>query len=352
MSEELLERTFIAIREHKERKLAEGVRVTPSITLHGGEPLALPLDYLHLVMDSKEKHLGPDTEVVVQTNGYALSDSMIEFLKSRNIGVGVSYDHVSGVRVSVSGKETEYRVRANMARLREAGMTLGGISVLAKHNVGHLREVYDFYKSAGIRSFRFLPLFEGPDERNRTVFDLTQAEIVAGLKDLFLHWMDDGATLHVKPLTDYLIMAVRHTLGLECETHERSVWGDGVILVNTNGELYTIPEAYEKGRELGNLGISSIGEILDSEAYDFSLVREEALQEQHCRSCKFENACSAWPLLSSRAEPDIERCPDNYALVDHICGLLTEWGYSDTDLRGLVSGTDEKSMTQPGSVAI
>ncbi len=146
-------RVFEAMRDQREMESARlGAQAAVGMILHGGEPLALPLAYLRDVMDLKLEVLGPDSEEnfgqnsnSTQSNLYSVTDSHIEFLVDYGFSVGVSLDVVPGVRLSVTGKETEQRVIQNISRLRSAGIDLGGIAVLASHTARDILRVYDFY---------------------------------------------------------------------------------------------------------------------------------------------------------------------------------------------------------------
>ena len=145
---------------------------TMKFVWHGGEPLVLPDDYLQNLYVELDAAFGPAArhkqyvDTAVQTNLYSISQQKIEFISQHRIGVGVSFDYVSGVRVSVAGKASERRVLDNMRLLREAGIEFGLITVLAQHNKTRLREAYDFFRRENIQRVRILPLFKGPAERS------------------------------------------------------------------------------------------------------------------------------------------------------------------------------------------
>lgn len=67
----------------------------------------------------------------------------------------MSLDLIPGVRLAVSGKDSQERVVANMERLAEAGINVGVITVLAKHTAPHVTRIYDFLAARGI-SMRIL----------------------------------------------------------------------------------------------------------------------------------------------------------------------------------------------------
>lgn len=344
LSLELWRKILIGIRDYHQKMSREGKFVS-RLVFHGGEPLALPQGYLEDLMREKELLLPSKEEfpVSVQTNAYAISANMISLLKNHGIGVGVSYDHVPGVRRSITGQETERKIRSNVEKLRSNGLFVGGIVVVARHTYANLPEIYDFYKAIGMQNMRVLPLFSGPASRDAASYDVDDERIVSALTELFHHWMSDDAQLAIAPLNQYLQTAISTSLQIHPGLWSRRLHGDAVFLVNTDGALYTVAEAYEPGSSMGSLDNLSIGEILESSDYAESLGREEKIQERYCHTCRFAGHCSGWPLLaSSLTETQATRahCPHAFAVTSNIETFLRENDYDANTLRSLVADVE------------
>ena len=140
---------------HRLQEARHAKPVSTRIIWHGGEPLALPLEYLKRTFELKEEIVataGISPERVtsaMQTNLYAVSDAAIDVLKRHRVGFGVSFDVVRGVRLSVNGRTTEDRVLANLDRLRDAGLHCGAITVLARHTCAMICDIFDFWADRG-----------------------------------------------------------------------------------------------------------------------------------------------------------------------------------------------------------
>lgn len=257
------------------------------VILHGGEPLALPTEYLQKVVEAfKEatRECPGGYRLALQSNLYSPRDEKIELLLRHGVGLSVSYDGVPGVRLSMLGQPTEPAVAANIDKLRERGVPLNGIAVLAKHTVERVIDVYEFYARRRM-AMRILPLFDGPAERPADDFLIERPAIVSGLERLFRHWMDTGCRTPIKPFDTYFLVALRHMVGLRIGKWDRSAYGDGVLLVNLDGNVYRVLDAYEPRLALGNIGTQSLAEILQSEAYQSSLARDVKERESQCMKC-------------------------------------------------------------------
>ncbi|HIP77544.1 MAG TPA: radical SAM protein [Kiloniellaceae bacterium] len=330
-------KVFKAIKSHNALQSQRlGVDARAEIVWHGGEPLLLPSRYMREVLALQQEILGRDTlgrgtfANAVQTNLYALTDEKLELLKEGGFKVGVSMDLAGGVRLSAGGRQTEDRVAANMDRLAEAGIPFGAIVVLAAHTAKHLRTIYDFMEHLNV-SFRVLPLFPSPLNTPEAAFAISSEEMVAALNDLFLYWLERDFSVSVAPLKHYLQTALLHINGLESTPWRRREHGDGVLIVNTNGDLYQVLDAYEPELSLGNLFRQPIEEILTSPPYAASLDRNDAIEAAHCDACPFARSCNHGPVFESRlANRTGGHCAVAHPVQDFIAAHLRHIGFDES----------------------
>lgn len=335
-------RIFQAIRRATELQSAHtGVPVKAQIVWHGGEPLLLPTGYMESVLALQEEILGRTALIAgtyvnaIQSNLYKLTDDKLDLLRQGGFHVGVSIDLASGVRLTAGGRTTEHQVAGNMDRLARAGIPFGAITVLAGHTVGHLRAIYDFMEALNV-SFRVLPLFAAPLNKPGAAFAVSNEEMAAALCDLFLYWLERDFSVAVAPLQRYLQTALMQLNGLESTPWRRRQHGDGVLVVNTDGNLFQVIDAYDEERALGNLFRQSIDEILGSQVYADSLDRNDALEAEHCATCAFRDTCTHGPLFESRmSNTRGGRCAIAFQVQDFIAAHLRHIGFDSGALREL-----------------
>lgn len=342
MTMELIRNILINVRTyHLELERRFG-RAISNISWLGGEPLLLPTDYLEQIMTLEHEVLGDAIERaafynVVQTNLYRLTDDHIDFLLRYHWKVGISLDVVPGVRVSVSGRETEQRVIANVQRLRARGIHPDAIAVLAGHTVRQLTQVYDFFVAHHFTRIRILPLFSGPPERPVASLLASDDAMTNALCTLFVHWLETGAAITIEPLDRYLGHVVRKILGLRGRLYDRAKDGEGVIVVNTNGDAYQVIDAYEPGRAMGNLGTQAFDDILRSEPTLQGLKREARRRATMCLPCSFAGFCDGGPATESpRDGTDDGRCPIYHRVLGFIEGYLRDAGVDASGLARLL----------------
>lgn len=307
---------------------------------HGGEPLLLPAPYLDDVMAMQHEMLaGLPHRLLLQTNLYRVSDAQLDLITRHNVGLGVSLDVVAGVRLSVAGRETRHTVLENLDRLVARGILHGAITVAARHNIGRLREVHDFWVRRGI-GFRVLPLFQGPDERPAGAFEVSDDELAVALSDLFDYWVEHGTVVDIAPLSEWLMDVLRKLVRLRVPLYDRRLRGERVLLVETNGDLLTTDERGLTEARLGNLFVESMEQVLNGPRYAASLARTEAKTARVCAGCEHFGFCDGY---ATHAEPFEEirgaRCPVTAAVHDHIEQYLVSNGFGPDRLLAWLRST-------------
>jgi uncharacterized protein len=355
MSPELLRSVFVAVRDYHLALEDRFTDVVSNISWLGGEPLILSLDYLEQIMALEEEVLGDlmgrrAFYNVVQTNLYQLTDPVIAFLRRYNWKPGISLDVVPGVRLSVGGRETEKKVIANVKRLRDQGIQPDAIVVLAKHTTPHVVRIHDFFVKQGFSRVRFLPLFAGPPERPMDSVLATNEEIAEAMCQLFVHWVETGTQLEIEPLQEYLHNILRQMVGVRSGLYDRGDLGEGVLIVNTNGDLYQLLDAYDPELAMGNVGRDSIEEILKSEATQRTMLRDAAVRTSMCGPCKYAGTCNGTPALESPSKGDDNgRCAVTHRVYSFIENYLRHSGIDDAVLVGMLGTPPSPQLASNGA---
>lgn len=308
---------------------------------HGGEPLLLPLEYFDSVMRLENEIFGSrwlESRRLVnylQTNLYSLPEAKLDFLQRNRFEAGVSLDVVEGQRLTISGAATQEQVVANMKRLRERSIPHSGAVVLAGHTKSRLNDIYDFYEDLGVRLTIF-PLSASPLNVAGADFALAESEIIEALKGLFVHWVEQGARIAVQPLKTYLETAILHITGLARRPYDRRKSAERLLVVDTDGHLYTLADRYAPEMVVGNIFETSLDDILASPTYAASLERDSQRREKHCDGCSYRGACDTYPLFSEVYRAGSRRCRTAFELIGFIETYLQHAGFNETELKDLV----------------
>ena len=165
-------------------------------TLHGGEPLLLPIDKVDRFLSEVYAGWGQSG---VQTNGTILNDSLIEIFKKyhTNIGISIDGDTAALNRGRWNAADlTDEQIQAktdlvldNIRRLRGAGIAVSVIALLRMHNAhpDRIGEFIRFIKRLdvefGIRDLRTNPVIGLIDEFKDE--ELTPEYLLGAYKAIF-----------------------------------------------------------------------------------------------------------------------------------------------------------------------
>lgn len=132
-----------------------------TVVWHAGEPLVLPVAFYRrafdLVAELNTSRLEIDHSF--QTNGTLVTPEWCAFLREHHVKVGVSVDGpaflLDARRKTRSGKGTHARVMQGIRCLQQHGIEFHVISVLTRESLEHPEELFDFYRTNGLRRVGF-----------------------------------------------------------------------------------------------------------------------------------------------------------------------------------------------------
>jgi uncharacterized protein len=191
-------------------------------TLHGGEPLLLPINKIDRFLGEVYSGWGQSG---VQTNGTILNDSLIEIFKKYHTHIGVSIDgdtaalnrgrwNAANLTDAQIQDKTDL-VIDNIRRLRGAGISVSVIALLRRHNAAPER-VPDFIRflrrldvEFGIRDLRTNPVIGFIDEFKGE--ELTPAELLYAYERIFDALLAYPTPLPWLPYRDFIDLTMGQT---------------------------------------------------------------------------------------------------------------------------------------------
>ena len=329
---------------HVRRLLARVARFydqTPGTTVefvwHGGEPLLLGSEYFDSIFEA-QKRIFAKTKTkysnTIQTNLTILSPKILQLLSNFD-AVGVSFDPAGYQRVDCAGKNMDHRVVQNMQRLQDAGLKFGCITVLEKHNVKYVDETYDFFADIGC-TFRVLPYYRVGVLSQVSDHALSADDVLQAFKRLACRWLDSSADIRVHPIQGYFEIALRTLRATDASYRLYTKQArELVYIVNTDGMLYSIADAYDPALAHGNIFRQSLQDIVDSKAYQGVVAAANLRMRAACSSCKYLGDCSGFFMAEATEQQrrkDSEgrlSCAVVRPLLGYLRGLLTRLGIGD-----------------------
>ena len=322
------EKVLAATRDYRDIRLARNGITSDSLLIwHGGEPLALPPDYVRAVLALQRRSgafgLGSAAPTLinsVQTNLFRPNETL-EVMVEAGFDFSVSYDGVEGVRVDGAGRDSSTTVRQNLAALIARGVPVGVAVVLGRHNAGRLAEIHDDVADLGAGWLRINPMFEPPAGAPADGLALGIAEILAALNALIEHRAATGATLEVAPLGRAARTVARWQTGEAADDYDRNSFGESRFVVHPDGVLATLPGPQTPDRVLGDLTSQTMQEIVAGPAFQASLARDQSQRTAHCGPCAFHRACTGMPIFETPLDRVSGPCPVEARLCARIAGM-------------------------------
>lgn len=257
---------------------------------HGGEPLLQEPSYFRELFALQRKILdGHAVQNVVQTNLTILDDDRLALLRDDFDAVGVSIDLFGEHRRNLAGRPSDERVLANLDRLQAADVPFGCITVLTQRSLVHIDDIFRFYEATNL-SFRILPLFAAATAEQTAGFAVRGIEVLDALCCLFDLWLASPTQIQIAPFSELLQGLARRRRGAPPVYYDRRA-AEAMAVVNTNGDLYAVADAYRAGTSWGNLFTAPLGEILASPARERSLRDAELRMASACARCEYFGAC-------------------------------------------------------------
>lgn len=273
---------------------------------HGGEPLLVQYDYYLAIKSLQTRIFGHlDIEILnkVQTNLTILSKPYLKALKDGLFdSIGVSIDLFGDDRVNTVGKQLQDKVLDNMQALINEGVFFGSITVLTKKTFPYVEKIFTFFDDIQT-ACRFLPLYRSAYVDQHQDNGLTQAEIVNAFQRLFEIWLSSKNAVNADPIDRYISIAMRVIRNDVSELlHYDKQISNSLFIINTNGDVYSTDEVYEKNCSYGNIFEQSLESLVASEAFNQTATRSREKMVATCHSCEYFGACIGYEMAESTVE--------------------------------------------------
>ncbi len=169
------------------------VRQDITLLWHAGEPMVLPATFYEQATQLLERCNTSGFEVTqsLQTNATLVNDAWCDFIRRRNVQVGVSVDGPDFLndrsRKTRQGGGTLDRVLRGIQKLRDHDIFFDVITVLTSASLDYPDELFDFYIEHGITSVAFnVEEIEGP----HVTSSLSGSGVEARFRRFYSRFMD------------------------------------------------------------------------------------------------------------------------------------------------------------------
>lgn len=327
MSDDLLEEY---IRQHIEATQGSVIL----FSWHGGEPTLAGLDFYKKAVAVQKKYNPPGKKIMngIQTNGTRIEENWCRFLLEEKFVVGISLDGPPELhnifRLTKSGLPSFQETMQGYDQLVMTGIDPEILCVVNAENVKFPLEVYRFFRQLGACYVTFIPLVE---KLTGSLHPVTAKSVPARdfgnfLCTIFDEWLQhDIGRIKVQIFEEAIRTAFNqeHTLCIF-----KPVCG-GVPVVEHNGDFYSCDHFVDKEHLIGNMGKTSIAEMLACEMQQsFGLNKVKSLP-RYCIKCEVSGMCNGeCPknrfISSPDGEPGLNYLCEGYKMFFNHCRPFVE----------------------------
>ena len=240
---------------------------------HAGEPLAVPISWYEEAFEVVARSTPAEMHVShsFQSNGLLLNDRWCEFIKAREIHIGLSIDGPARIhdahRKTRQGAGTHAGVMRGAELLRSHGIDFHVIAVVSRESLDCADEIFDFFVENGIFGFGFnIEETEGV-HLHSTLEETTEDRIAAFFRRIFARQKAENGRVRVREFENAAQRILSTTKEEEFVYDNEQVRPFGMLNVDWQGNFSTYsPELL--GLTLKEYGEFSFGNISQTHFQD------------------------------------------------------------------------------------
>lgn len=273
-----------------------------NIVWHGGEPTFAGLDFYRKAFELQDvfsQKYGVKVNNSMQTNATLLDDNFIDFIKTRNISLGISYDGI----VNDATRNSSQEVLSTISRLKRKNIRPGIITVVSKKNIDILIATYEHLKKIGLGT-QLNHYIE--TDKNSPCFDLALSpeNYVTRMYDLFLYWFNDmSCDIDLNPFRMYIEQYLFDVAPVCIHASCMRSW----MCMNHEGGLSACDKAFPEEYQYGNVkNYSDIREVYNSNGFRNLMLASVLRREKCISSCEFYKYCEGGCNHSAMVEGSLD----------------------------------------------
>lgn len=267
-----------------------------SFTFQGGEPTLAGESFyrsFHSALDKYNVHRVP-TSFFLQTNGYNISDGLMEILGKHRYLLGVSLDGEKAIhdslRTTVSGEPTFDRITETLRRLDAYGVEYNILTVVTEEIAKRGADTYKSLRNSGYRFLQFIPyVSDFGSEGESHSFSLTNESYAHFLNETFREYHKDfveGRYVSVRDFDNFVRIAAGGRA--ECCGMDGRCYAN--IVVEADGSVYPCDFYVLDKWKMGNITDTSIRTLLSSDAATH-FVKDSLSLPEECGACPYVSIC-------------------------------------------------------------
>lgn len=301
---------------------------------HGGEPTMAGISFYRRALALQEKHNARGIEVIngIQTNGTLLDDKWCSFLAASNFAVGLSIDgpehYHDACRTYHNGRGSFRDAFRALRLMQKHGLQPEILCVVSAVNSISPKEVYSFFRDAGVRWLTFLPLVIRQGKKGSEVLppSVNPQQWGEFLCTVFDEWVDNDIGRIQVQIIEETIQTVFRSEHVLCILRKEC---GGVPVVEKDGSFYLCDHYVDSEHKAGNIMNDSLTTLLDGSRLKVFGASKRTTLPAYCRRCEVLAFCNGeCPrnrfVTSPDGEPGLNYLCEGYRRFFNHCRPFTD----------------------------
>lgn len=275
---------------------------------HGGEPTLLSPDvYKEAVNHVKDRYPKLDICLSMQTNGFSITDEMMDFIQEYDVHMGISLDGSMEIhdmeRQSARGEKTYETIIKNIENMQQKGIRVSCLMVLTKNAIGRGYEYLNYFSEKQI-PLKINPLLNYGEASLHPELTLHSGDYADYLIGLYEYIMHNGVSCDIEPVNKILHAIINKVRICECTFNP--LCNNSFLCVDYNGDIYPCGKFADMALfRLGNVNETSVKNLNVDQIF-MLIDRRTKHKPLECRICKYSDLCNA----GCTAEAIVQGCFD------------------------------------------
>lgn len=279
------------------------------LILHGGEPTLVNMAvYRQGITAVREKFSDFNISVSMQTNGYHLTEDILEFCKEYQVSVGISIDGSEIAhdkqRLTIAQLGSYQQVQRNILKYQDADIPISCLMVLTKNSLSEDFSYLSFFQKHHI-NLKINPLLPyGKVEENQHL-SLDSGDYSSYLIRLFEYAVKHDIDISVSPIKQIVVGILTGSPPRSCTFRENC--HQDFLCIDYFGDIYPCGKFSDMHKEkLGNVKDCNYDIMSHPQLRELLAERSHHLPST-CTNCKFlpycHGGCSAERAINQQETP-------------------------------------------------
>lgn len=295
--------------------------------LHGGEPTLIDCsEYNYALQKIKGEYRDLVIEIMMQTNGYHITNEWMEFFKLNEVSVGISLDGSTAIhdkeRKTINGEKTFSVIQKNVKLMQQQGIKVSCLMVLTSNALTQGYDYLEFFSRNNIH-IKINPLLDYGEVYENPELSLKTGEYANYLIGMYEYIMEKNIDIGVSPI-DKILQGILYndknirecSFKKDCNLH--------FLCIDYKGDIYPCGKYSDMEQYyIGNIAEKNY-EVFHSEVICRLLSRRNELMPGKCKKCKYISLCNAGCNAEACINGSLDKypamCEDYYKLFNYFMG--------------------------------